>query len=359
MVARVLIMAGGTGGHIFPALAVADELRSRGVEVTWLGTKRGMESDVVPKAGIEIDWISVSGLRGNGLLGWLQAPVKLTRAILQTRKVFKHRQPQAVLGMGGFVTGPGGFVAWMMGCPLFIHEQNSIAGLTNKLLSRFARKVMTAFPSAFAVSGKVINVGNPLRKAITDLPGPEVRFAEHGEQIRLLVVGGSLGAAALNECVPRAIARLDSGHKPQVWHQTGKRNLDDALTHYREAGVEGQVVPFIENMAEAYAWADLVICRAGALTVSELAAVGVGSILVPYPHAVDDHQTGNAKYLVDAQAALCVQQNKLSAESLAETLASLFSDRAKLLSMAQAARELGRPNAARDVADICMEAVRV
>lgn len=358
MVKRVVIMAGGTGGHVFPALAVADELRARGVEVSWIGTEKGMESDVVPAAGLEIDWISMSGIRGKGVLGWLKAPMLILKAVSEAKAIMKKRQPDAVLGMGGFAAGPGGVAAWLTGAPLIIHEQNSIAGMTNKLLSRFARKVLIAFPGAFS-GRKVIDVGNPLRGPIVELEAPEKRFAGRSGALRVLVIGGSLGAVALNKTLPQTIALLQGKMSLDVWHQTGKRNLDETLQFYADAGAQGKVVPFIENMAEAYAWADIVVCRSGALTVAELAAAGVGSVLVPYPHAVDDHQTTNADYLVKNGAAVCIQQNDVKAETLAALFEEFAADRDRLLNMAKAARELARPDATRVVADMCLEVANV
>jgi len=359
MVDRVVIMAGGTGGHVFPALAVAQELAQRGVVVTWIGTQKGLEADVVPKAGIPIDWVTISGLRGNGALGWLMAPFRLIRALMQARRIIAERKPGAVLGMGGFVTGPGGVAAWTMGVPLLVHEQNSIPGMTNRWLTRIATRVMVAFPRAFAAEVKAIHTGNPLREDILRVAPPAERFVGRTGPVRVLVIGGSLGAAALNETVPAAIKRFAPGRRPEVWHQTGKRNLESAQGHYSAAGVDARVVAFIDNMADAYAWADLVICRAGALTISELAAVGVGAILVPYPHAVDDHQTTNAHYLSEAGAAMLIQQSALSGDSLYPVLAQLCGDRSRLLAMAQAARKLALPESTRQVANICLEAAHV
>ena len=349
---RVMIMAGGTGGHVFPALAVAAELRERGAEVFWLGTRQGLEAKLVPAAGINMEWVSVSGLRGKGAAAWLLAPWRLLWAALQVLAVMLRQRPVVVLGMGGFVTGPGGVMTWLLRKPLVIHEQNAIAGLTNRLLAPLAQRVLEAFPGTF--HGKhVTHTGNPVRRAIADLPVPEQRFAARSGALRLLVLGGSLGARALNEVVPAVLAQLSS--HPEVWHQAGARNLDETLEHYRAAAVTARVEPFIDDMAAAYGWADLVLCRAGALTVAELAAAGVGAVLVPYPHAVDDHQTRNAAYLSDAGAAVVIQQRELSRESLCELFASL-ADRARLLAMARAARGLAQPQAAATVAALCWEA---
>lgn len=352
---HVLIMAGGTGGHVFPALAVADELRSRGIEVSWMGTRKGLESRVVTEAGIPIHYIKVSGLRGNGILGWIMAPLKLTAAIIQALSIVMKIKPSSVLGMGGFASGPGGVAAWLLRRPLVLHEQNAVIGMTNKLLSHIATRLLEAFPGAFKDT-MAEHVGNPVRKAISELPEPEVRYQQHEGAIRILVIGGSLGAQALNETVPQAIAVLPGSSDVEVWHQSG-RNKDDATREmYQEHNVSAKVMNFIDDMAGAYAWADLVICRAGALTVSELSAAGVASVFIPYPYAVDDHQTLNAQYLVDAGAAKIMSQKSLTAESLASCLHELVEKgRTHLLSMAEAARSCAKPDATMDVANACLE----
>lgn len=386
---RVMIMAGGTGGHVFPALAVAAELRARGAEVFWLGTRRGLEAQLVPAAGITMEWVSVAGLRGKGIASLLLAPFQLLRAALQVIAVILRQRPTVILGMGGFVTGPGGAVTWFLRKPLVIHEQNSIAGMTNRLLAPLATRVCVAFPNTFestsffrlrgirkqqqdggapdrgrrrehegpttAPTGKILHTGNPVRREIAALPAPAQRLAGRSGPVNLLVLGGSLGARALNETVPAAVAQMQA--RPAIWHQTGARNLDEARAAYAAAGVDARIAPFIDDMAAAYAWADLVLCRAGALTVAELAAAGVGAVLVPYPHAVDDHQTHNAQYLVDAGAALVVQQRELSPARLAELLAPLCADaaRPRLLAMAEAARRLAQTGAAALVAEQCLE----
>jgi UDP-N-acetylglucosamine--N-acetylmuramyl-(pentapeptide) pyrophosphoryl-undecaprenol N-acetylglucosamine transferase len=355
--ARILIMAGGTGGHVFPALAVAHYLREQGHQVSWLGTRRGMEAELVPANGFEIDYISIAGLRGNGLLGWLAAPLRISLAIVQALGVMRQRRPQAVLGMGGFVTGPGGVAAKLSSRSLLIHEQNAIAGLTNRLLSRIADRVLEAFPETFS-GDKVTHTGNPVRNDIASLEAPEERFASHQGPLRLLVVGGSLGALALNEMIPDALALLPEEIRPVVRHQSGVRHLEVTRTAYEKAGVVGEVMPFIDDMAAQYGWSDLVICRAGALTVSELALVGVPAILVPYPHAVDDHQSANGSYLVAEGAAQLVQQRDLSAGSLAEMVGRFCRDveagRKELVVMAQNARRLARPGATAEVAAACL-----
>lgn len=350
----ILIMAGGTGGHVFPALAVAEELRNAGHAVVWLGTQAGLEARVVPAAGLPMAWVRVRGLRGKGFLRTLTAPFMLLGALLQAGSVLRRLRPRAVLGMGGFVTGPGGFMAWLLRRPLLIHEQNSVAGLTNRLLAPLAARVMEAFPGSLPARLRPLHTGNPVRGAITRVAPPAERFAGREGPMRLLVLGGSLGAQALNDMLPQALARIDGARRPQVRHQAGTRNLDAARESYARAGIEADVVPFIEDMAEAYAWADLVVCRAGALTIAELTAVGVASILVPYPHAVDDHQTGNARYLVDAGAALLIPQPELEAAALAGVIEDFARDPGRRLRMAVAARALARPDAARVVAQECL-----
>ena len=353
---NVLIMAGGTGGHVFPALAVARYLREKGIEVVWLGTRRGLEARIVPEAGFPIEYISISGLRGKGILGWLLAPVRLCIALWQAVRVCLRCRPGAVLGLGGFVTGPGGIAAWLLRRPLVIHEQNAIAGLTNRLLSRLARRVLEAFPGSFPSDIKTEQTGNPVRADITELPDPASRISAHQGQCRLLVIGGSLGAQTLNEVVPQALAQLPAAGRPVIWHQAGQNKDTVTGEAYAEAGVEAQVEAFIADMAAAYSWADLVICRAGALTVSELAAAGVGAILVPYPHAVDDHQTRNALFLTDSGAARLILQSELTPEALAQMLRELLNGgREGLVKMAAAARSLAKPEATERVAETCLE----
>ncbi|NVK44239.1 MAG: undecaprenyldiphospho-muramoylpentapeptide beta-N-acetylglucosaminyltransferase [Oceanospirillaceae bacterium] len=351
---RVLVMAGGTGGHVFPALATADELRRQGVDIQWLGTRKGIEAEVVPAADIPLHCIEVAGLRGKGRLSLLLAPLRLLRASWQALSVVRRLKPDLVLGMGGFASGPGGLAAWLTGRPLVIHEQNAIAGMTNRILARLAKRVLEAFNGAFGDRGGVTSTGNPVRGPILELAPPEERLAGREGPLRLLVVGGSLGARAINQLVPQVLASLPPEARPLVRHQTGKKLLDETRAYYSEAGVDAEVVPFIERMDEAYGWADLVLCRAGALTVSELSIAGVASVLVPFPFAVDDHQTGNAGYLADPGAAILVQQRDLDAAGLKRLLERL-SDREKLLGMAKLARAQGRPDASREVARICLE----
>jgi UDP-N-acetylglucosamine--N-acetylmuramyl-(pentapeptide) pyrophosphoryl-undecaprenol N-acetylglucosamine transferase len=355
-----LIMAGGTGGHVFPALAVADELRLRGVPVVWLGTKAGIESRLVPQAGYPIEWMSITGLRGKNILTLLVAPFRLVMACWQASRVLLRRKPCAVLGMGGFASGPGGLMAWLMRKPLLVHEQNAIAGLTNKILSGFAVTVLQAFPDVFE---KAVTTGNPVRQSICDIDDPLTRFENRSSQtqkLRVLVIGGSLGAVKLNQVVPQALAKINIENRPEVIHQTGEKNFTSATTFYNNENVvvsdEIKVEAFIDDMPAVYQWADLVICRSGAMTVFELAAAGVASVLIPYPHAVDDHQTQNALYLENAGAAIIKQQDDLTADWVVEVLEDFSSNRKKLKEMAIAARKLAIPNSAKTIADACLSA---
>ena len=352
----ILVMAGGTGGHVYPALAVANVIRQQSIDVVWLGTKRGLEARVVPAAGIEIEWISVHGLRGKGIVTLLLAPFRLCLALAQSlRIVFRHR-PAAVLGMGGFASGPGGVAAWLLRRPLVIHEQNAVAGLTNRLLARLARVVLQAFPGSFSAPVGARTTGNPVREDIAAIPTPAVRFADRPGQPRLLVLGGSQGARALNLAVPAALAKLPPEERPQVRHQTGPSTADAAQRAYREADVEAELLPYIEDMAEAYGWADLVVCRAGALTVAEVSAAGLAAIFVPFPAAVDDHQTANASPLVDAGAAALLAESELNAASLATLLADWLGDRQKLRERAGIARSMAMPDALGEIAGVCLAA---
>jgi UDP-N-acetylglucosamine--N-acetylmuramyl-(pentapeptide) pyrophosphoryl-undecaprenol N-acetylglucosamine transferase len=351
-------MAGGTGGHVFPALAVAELLRERGSEVFWIGTRQGLEARLVPEHGFPVEWISIAGLRGKGVGPLLSAPWKLATALGQAAGILRRRRPALVLGMGGFASGPGGLMARVLGIPLIVHEQNSVPGLTNQWLSRIARRVFEAFPGSFSSARGAETCGNPVRAEIAALPPPGERLAGRTGPTHLLVVGGSLGAKALNETVAPAVAALSPGVRPLIRHQAGDRTLEIARSAYRSAEVEAEVTPFIRDMAEAYGWADLVVCRAGALTVSELAAAGIGSILVPYPHAVDDHQTGNARYLADHGAAELMPQGRLSPQSLGGVLQRLLGDRGRLLAMAEAARRRAQPDAAARIAAACLQETR-
>ena len=355
MGACVAVMAGGTGGHVFPALAVAEQLRGEGVPVFWIGTRGGMESRLVPKHDIEIEWIRIQGLRGKGVAKLLAAPLRIASAVREAVAILRRRRPCVVLGMGGFAAGPGGLAARILGLPLVIQEQNSVPGLTNQWLARLGARAFQAFPGSFPASRHAETVGNPVRAEISALAPPAERFAGRGGAPRLLVLGGSLGAKALNETVPAALAKLDEGKRAVVRHQAGERTLEIARAAYESHGVAADVTPFIDDMAAAYAWADLVVCRAGALTVSELAAAGVGSVLVPYPFAVDDHQVGNARFLAEAGGAKLIIQRDLTAEGLSGVLRGLFADRAALLAMAEAARGRARPEATARIASVCRE----
>lgn len=352
-----LLMAGGTGGHVIPALTIAKELMARGATVEWLGTRKGIEARLVPAANIPLHFLDVEGVRGKGPLALLKAPFLINKAIGQAAKVIRQVQPNAVLGMGGFASGPGGIAARLAGVPLVIHEQNAVAGTTNCLLSRLAAKrKLEAFPGA--IKGAE-HTGNPIRAELTALWQQSGRISKRLAEKKnphLLVLGGSLGAVAINEMVPAALAQLGSSIDVEVWHQCGDRHLDKTRALYVEAGVEGRVDAFVDDMAAAYEWADFVVCRAGALTVSEIASVGVGSLLIPYPHAIDDHQTKNAQWLVDAEAALLVQQNQLDATTLAAMLQDLLAKPDRLITMAKNARSLAQPNATERIADVCTEA---
>lgn len=358
MVMRVLIMAGGTGGHVFPALAVAEVLRARGAQIVWLGTRRGLEARVVPGAGLDMEWLTVEGLRGKGVGSWLAAPFRIALALIQAVRVILRRRPAVVLGMGGYAAGPGGLATWLLRIPLLVHEQNAVAGMTNRFLARLATRVLTAFPGTFPDRTAAEVVGNPVRAALTAVAPPAERMAGRSGALRVLVVGGSLGARVLNEVVPAAAARMSPRNRPDIWHQTGERHMDFTRRCYQRAGIHPwRLEPFIDDMAGAYAWADVVICRAGALTVAELAAAGVGAILVPYPHAVDDHQARNADHMVEAGAALVVAQQTLTPAYLSELLEGFTAgQRGRLVEMACSARTLARPDAAERIASLCMEA---
>ena len=351
----ILVMAGGTGGHVYPALAVARLLQASSRDVVWLGTHRGLESRIVPAAGIDIEWISVKGLRRKGALALLIAPFQIGWALLQSLGVIFRRRPAAVLGMGGFVSGPGGVAAWLTRRPLVIHEQNAAAGLTNRLLARLARVVLQAFPGSFNARVNAETVGNPVRDEITAIPAPSERYKDRQGPLRLLVLGGSQGSLALNRVVPAALAGLDAESRPVVRHQCGERTLDVAKQAYAEHGIDVQLLPFIEDMAEVYAWADLVVCRAGALTVAELCAAGLPALFVPYPAAVDDHQTANAGPMTRAGAAAIIQESELSPARLAALLRDWLNSRDALLQRAEKARSLAAPNAVGRIAELCLQ----
>ncbi|HTY99833.1 MAG TPA: undecaprenyldiphospho-muramoylpentapeptide beta-N-acetylglucosaminyltransferase [Rhodocyclaceae bacterium] len=345
----ILVMAGGTGGHIMPGLAVAEHLKAKGWRVAWMGHPDGMEARLLQGRGYEMAWVRFGALRGKGLLRKLMLPFNLLRGFWQARRELKRLKPDVVLGMGGFITFPGGMMASWLDIPLVLHEQNSVAGLANRVLASVADRIVSGFPEALK---KGQWCGNPVRPEIAALPAPAARYGERSGPLHLLVVGGSLGASALNEAVPEALARMPEGERPQVVHQSGEKHLAALLKIYERAGVKGHLVAFVEDMAGAYGWADLVICRAGALTVAELAAAGVASILVPFPAAVDDHQTSNARFLSSAGAAILLPQRELTAERLA-LIGNLQRD--QLLQMAEKARALARPEATAAVAGACEE----
>ncbi len=348
----LLIMAGGTGGHIFPALAVAEKMRERGWRVVWLGNPEGMEARLVPQHGFEMVWVKFGALRGKGFLRKLLLPLNLLRGFWQAQQAIRQVQPNVVLGMGGYITFPGGMMAALFGKPLVVHEQNSVAGLANRVLAGVADRIVTGFPE---VLKKGVWAGNPVRPEIAKIAPPAERFAGRDGALRLLVIGGSLGAQALNEIIPQGMALLGENELPQIVHQAGEKHIEALKANYAAAGVPAHCVPFIEDMAGAYEWADLVICRAGALTVAELAAAGVASILVPFPHAVDDHQTGNASFLVNVGGAFLLPQGELSPEAIA--LIRNYS-RGQLLEMAEKARSLAKPDATEEVANICAESAK-
>ena len=352
----VLIMAGGTGGHVFPALSVAKVLRDRGVPVVWLGVPGSMESRLVPANGFSIEWVRVKGIRGKGLAAWLMAPFRILSAVVQAIAVLRRVRPRSVLGAGGYVSGPGGIAAWLLRIPLLIHEQNAIPGLTNRWLARIASQVLQGFPGSFDKSVSARFVGNPVRADIAAVPEPGVRFAGRSGRARMLVFGGSQGAQRLNAMVPLALSQLDPKSRPQVRHQAGERGIEAARDAYRQARVEADVTPFIEDMAAAYAWADVAVCRAGAMTIAELQAAGLGALLIPLPVATDDHQTKNAETMVHIGAGRVLQERDMTAEILSASIADLTADRDRMRRMATAARGARVTDAALQVANLCAAA---
>jgi len=359
MIKRLLIVAGGTGGHVFPALVIARCLRDQGVEVVWLGTKKGLEAQIISSEKIPFHSIAITGLRGKSFFQWLLAPWRLLVAFFQSMWIVWRCQPDVVLAMGGFVSGPGGLAAWILNKRLVIHEQNAIAGLTNRILARFASTILTTFPNTSGITcsqkkaQRMIYTGLPIRQEIALLPAPAQRFAQHDDAMHLLVIGGSQGALSFNQVIPQALSKLILNKPLNVWHQAGQRYQKEAEQAYHHYGlVDVHLEPFIHDMSSAYAWADLVICRAGASTVTELTAVGLGSIIIPYPYAVDDHQDYNAHFLVEAEAALCLSQSELNAERLAYLLSELMKDKDRLLKMAEAARSLRKINVAQSIIEV-------
>ncbi len=352
----VMIIAGGTGGHVYPALAVARELRDQGVAVVWVGTRRGLEARVVPTAGFEMEWVTIRGFRRKGWLSWLLMPIRLGVAMFQSWRIMRFRRPDAVLAMGGFVAAPGGIVARLLRRPLLIHEQNAIAGLTNRWLAYIADTVMCGFPEAFWTLPGARHVGNPVRAEILAMAPPTERLIARQGSLRILVVGGSQGAHVFNTVMPEAMARIAHKLSTQVWHQAGRDRRESTERAYRTSMVEARVTEFIDDMAQAYAWADVLICRAGAMTIAEIAAAGIAAILVPYPHAVDDHQTANARFLSERDAAVLVPQPEFDAARVADLLAGFAVNRELLQKMAINARSCAVPDAAEAVARMCLEA---
>jgi UDP-N-acetylglucosamine--N-acetylmuramyl-(pentapeptide) pyrophosphoryl-undecaprenol N-acetylglucosamine transferase len=349
----VMIMAGGTGGHVFPALAVARVLEEQGCKVVWLGTHKGIESRVVPAAGIPMEWVRVSGLRGKGLLSWLGAPFRLMQALMDSLRAVRRVRPDVVLGLGGFVAGPGGLAARLLGCPLVIHEQNAVAGMTNRLLSHIADVVAQAFPGAFSGSQSARLIGNPVRR---DIEQVGLRREALREPRHLLIFGGSQGAAVLNRIVPKALAEIPADLRPTVMHQSGRGKADDVRQAYAALGIDADVREFLDDMAAAYSWADLAVTRSGALTVAELAATGLPAVLVPFPAAVDDHQTANARYLSERGAALLIPESELEPTRLARTLVELMSkEAAELTGMSAAGRSIAQLGTAYELASVCLE----
>jgi UDP-N-acetylglucosamine--N-acetylmuramyl-(pentapeptide) pyrophosphoryl-undecaprenol N-acetylglucosamine transferase len=352
---RVLIMAGGTGGHIIPALAVAKLLQQQGVQIRWLGTEHGLENQLVPAANIAIDYIPIQGMRGKGIKALLLAPWRILVAVGHALRNIRRYKPNLILGFGGFVSGPGGLAAWLLRTPLIIHEQNSVAGMTNRYLAGVAASLLQAFPNTFPERYHALTVGNPVRENIVKIPAPQQRLQNRQGNLQILILGGSQGAAVFNEVLPATLALLTTEQKPLIWHSTGKRYLDITRAAYQKHAITARIDGFIEDMSAAYAWADLVICRSGALTIAELTAAGVASILIPYPHAVDDHQTRNGEFLVSAQAALLIPQAELHAQQLAKLLVELHIDRNRLLIMAVAARKLAITDATQKVINCCSQ----
>lgn len=361
---KAIIMAGGTGGHVMPALAVAEYLQEKGIAIHWLGTRDGIESRLVPQAGFPITYIEIEGLRGKKWQKLFLAPWKILKAVLQSYRILKQEQADMVLSMGGYVAGPGAIAAWLLKRPVVLHEQNAVAGWTNRILAKIACRIMVAFPQAFQKFSKpVIWTGNPLRKAFLSVPSPDIRYeikttaSQTHEPLRVLVLGGSQGALSLNELIPQAIAQIPIEKRPQIWHQTGNKHLEKTRALYNQQQISVQLSDFIDDMVKAYVWADVVICRAGALTIAEIAAMGVASILVPFPYAVDDHQTLNAKYLSDEQAAILMPQSQLNAQNLSQLLIEFIDNPTKSLTMAKACQSLAKPTATRAVAEQCLEVI--
>lgn len=353
MVKRVLIAAGGTGGHIFPALAVVHLLQQHDIEVAWLGSKKNLEQQILAKEKIPFYQLGISNFRGKNFLRFITIPCQITVATLKAIRIIRHFKPDIVLGMGGFASGPGGLAAWLMRKTLVIHEQNAILGLTNKILSHFAAKILTGFPNTKGINAasksKCIYVGNPVRAAIQKLAPPDERLNKHDGPTRLLILGGSQGALSFNQIIPQAINLIPNTERPLIRHQAGPRYLDVAQTSYQKFGLKARVDAFIADMAAAYSWADLIIARAGAATITELSTIGIAAILIPYPYAVDDHQTANATFLKQANAAYLLKQHDFNPNTCAKYLSQCLNNRAKLLQLAKNARSLHKIDAAKTI----------
>ncbi len=354
---KILIMAGGTGGHVFPGLAIAKDLQESKCKVVWLGTKRGIESRLVEEAGIDIEYINVGGLRGKSFRAFMRSVGKLMLAFFQSFVIILRQRPDVVLGMGGYVTGPGAIMAYIMRCPVIIHEQNAVAGGTNKLLSRIASLVIEAFPGSFPAHKNLRTFGNPVREDILSIPSPEVRLKDRDGPIKILVIGGSQGSLILNKTLPKAFRHLTSSVKLEVLHQAGKKTLQEAQKAYEGVPVGLYLVEFIDDMADAYAWADLVICRSGAMTVTELMTIGVPAILIPFSLAIDDHQTANARIMQEVGAAEIVHENELEGGKLTLVLRDWIQDRNNLKRRACLARSSAKPNATENIVKSCLNYV--
>ncbi len=355
----VLIMAGGTGGHIFPGLTVAHCLKNNNANVSWMGSSHGMENRLVPQEGIDLDVIRIKGLRGKGLATWVLAPLKIARSIFEALSILRHRRPDVVLSMGGYVSGPGGVAARLLNIPLVIHEQNSVAGLTNRVLSRWAKTICLGFPGSFAANAKTVYVGNPVRASISDIPEPAERLAGRDGKLRLLIIGGSQGARFLNRLLPEVIEAIDTSVGIEVIHQTGDANFDDVDLAYKRLNSQVKVMKFIDDIPSALSWADVLVCRSGALTVAEVMAAGVAAIFIPFPAAVDDHQTKNAEFLALSQASFLQHEKSTSAKTLGIMIEKLSRNRQDVIDISIRARHKFKHNAAAEISNICLKVARL
>ena len=350
---KLMVMAGGIGGHIYPALAIAKQLQDKGVSIVWLGTREGLEARIVPEQGFDIEWIDIKGVRGTGLMRWLKLPLQLSKAVFQAMAIFDRRKPDALLSMGGFVAGPGGIAGKLKSIPLILHEANAIVGLTNKVLAKIATKVMVAFPNTKGLTKNAEVVGNPVRKDIIDLHQPNSRVADLQLTLRLLVVGGSQGAVSLNQALPKAIDLIDLSIRPQVRHQTGRGRSEQVSADYQQLGLDVDVREYLDDMAASYQWADIIICRAGAMTIAEITTAGLPALIVPYPFSAGDHQVFNAQYLVENHAAELLLHEQLSSESLALILSNLLNDRNRLAQMSTNSLALAKTDATQKAVEVC------